>query len=58
MATITLRGDGVRRAMRSAARVGFDPYNSHDCMAACAARALRDAARRARDPYPFHRGAL
>lgn len=58
MATITLRGDGVRRAMRSAARVGFDPYNSWDTQAACAAKALRDAARRARDPYPFHRGAV
>ena len=57
MATITLRGDGVRRAMRSAARKGFDPYNSWDTQAACAAKALRDVARRARDPYPFHRGA-
>lgn len=34
MATITLRGDGVKRAMRSAARVGFDPYNSWDTQAA------------------------
>ena len=34
MATITLRGDGVKRAMRSAARVGFGPYNSWDTQAA------------------------
>lgn len=38
----------VYRAMRSASRSGFDPYNSHTVQAAKWLRAARDAARRAK----------
>lgn len=47
------------RAMRLAARQGFNPYDSFPAYAAAAAAIIRKAparyARECRDPYPFHR---
>lgn len=48
--TIQLSNAAVLRAMRSASRQGFSPYDSHSVQAAKWAKAWSDKARRTRDP--------
>lgn len=43
---VVLDTAGIVRCMRSAARKGFDPYNSHTTQDKCFARAWSDKARR------------
>lgn len=44
--SLTLSTPAICRACRSAARAGFDPYNSHAVQSAKWARAWADKARR------------